>query len=358
MRYLEKTQFQSFFDTLEKHGYQCVAPVVKDKTIQYLPIQSSDEMAKGVTDHQSPGKYRLNLKSSDLWFDWANGAQLFKPWFFKAEELLWTATKKEAGLGFEESRIETSKIAFIGARACDLAALKLQDAHFKSDPYYQQRRAGHLIIAVNCSTSSEDCFCASTGDGPECKQGFDILLSELTDGFIIEWANPLAESIVASLKTDEVTQEQIKLKQQNIDKAAVQQRAISGEKISEALLKSKNEPIWQQMSDTCLACGNCTMVCPTCFCHRQEEQMEFGGKQSNHYRYWDSCFTDGHSYIGGFLIRKDTAARYQQWLGHKMGWWNQQYGRSGCVGCGRCMTWCPAGIDFVAMVNRAVSHEL
>jgi len=101
----------------------------------------------------------------------------------------------------------------------------------------------------------------------------------------------------------------------------------------------------QQVAERCLACGNCTAVCPTCFCHRQLAEGDLGGVAGATDRVWDSCFSPGHSLLGGRPLRSDTAARYRQWLTHKFCDWEAQYGRSGCVGCGRCIAWCPVGID-------------
>jgi ferredoxin len=128
----------------------------------------------------------------------------------------------------------------------------------------------------------------------------------------------------------------------------MQQRRLPEGSLRDRLVASAQHPRWAQVAERCLSCGNCTSVCPTCFCFSEQAQPALDGRESLQVRQWDSCFTQGHSYIHGFTVRPDTASRYRQWMVHKLGTWHDQYGRSGCVGCGRCTTWCPAGIDFTA----------
>jgi ferredoxin len=133
--------------------------------------------------------------------------------------------------------------------------------------------------------------------------------------------------------------------------AEAQQRTLPGRDLQAPLFARLSHPQWQAIGERCLACGNCTAVCPTCFCHSEQEHPALDGGGSEHVREWDSCFTPGHSYIHGVVIRAETSQRYRQWLTHKLGSWHEQYGRSGCVGCGRCITWCPVGIDITEEVT-------
>ena len=100
------------------------------------------------------------------------------------------------------------------------------------------------------------------------------------------------------------------------------------------------------MAERCLACGSCTSVCPTCFCVTTEDFTDLAAGLSRRVRRWDSCFSVDFTYIHGGNVRTSIAARYRQWLTHKLGSWHEQFGTPGCVGCGRCITWCPAGIDI------------
>jgi ferredoxin len=141
------------------------------------------------------------------------------------------------------------------------------------------------------------------------------------------------------------------------DAAAVAESAAArmGRKVDTAGLKellyaSADSPMWDEVATRCLSCTNCTMVCPTCFCTDVQDVTDLTGDAVQHERIWDSCFDLQHSYLHGGSVRRTTKARYRQWMTHKLASWIDQFGTSGCVGCGRCVTWCPAGIDITAQV--------
>lgn len=350
--FLPHAALQSLLDALIAAGYDCVGPQLHDNTIVYRPLQQVDELPRGVRDEQNPGKYGVVQTADDLYFAWANGAQGIKPWVFPGKEILWRGRRKTDGsLVFEESPIVNKQVAIIGARACDIAALYIQDKHFLQadykDPYYASRRQQLVIIAVNCTHPADTCFCASTGDGPRADYGYDIALTELNDGFVIEAHSQFGVTILQQLPVHTVSQRQVHTASKALEAAAAhQQRGLPSRNLSETLFSRLSHPQWEEIGKRCLSCGNCTSVCPTCFCHCEDEQPALDDSHSEHTREWDSCFTAGHSYIHGITIRASTAQRYRQWLTHKLGSWHEQYGRSGCVGCGRCISWCPVGIDI------------
>ena len=111
------------------------------------------------------------------------------------------------------------------------------------------------------------------------------------------------------------------------------------------LARNLEHPRWDDVATRCLSCTNCTLVCPTCFCSSVEDVTDLAGEGAERNRVWDSCFSVDHSYIHGGSIRPSGRSRYRQWLTHKFGTWHDQFGTSGCVGCGRCITWCPVAID-------------
>lgn len=350
--FLPAGQLQNLLDMIIKSGYRCIGPQVQDDAIVYRTIYNVSQLPEGITQVQTPGHYQLQISDNKHYFAWANGPQALKPFMFSPEEILWQSTAK-AGGGFEysENLPDSEKLAFIGVRACDIAALYIQDKHFlqeqNKDPYYATRRQNNLIVAVNCTHPAETCFCASTGDGPEVDYGYDLALTELDSGFLIHAHSRSGSNLLEALDLKEADAEQIKLATELIENSArQQQRRLPSGNLKQTLFANLQHDRWDDVAERCLACGNCTAVCPTCFCHSQHDEADLDGITSRHVRQWDSCFTPNHSYIHGITIRAATNLRYRQWLTHKLGSWHDQYGRSGCVGCGRCITWCPVGIDI------------
>jgi ferredoxin len=362
--FLSRDRFDTLFDALHKIGAQCIGPSVKDGTISYINLSSSGQFPQNVNDQQSPGNYRLTDTNDSRWFAWANGAQALKPLVFAPQEILWHSGRDAAGgLAFVTHTPEPPLTAVFGVRACDLAALALQDQHFLHPPgqdaAYASRRRQLILIAVNCTHPAATCFCHSTGDGPEVSKGYDLLLDELDDGFAVRSATTMGEQIVQQLPLETLQPSQLNAITDANQQAAEQQtRHLPDSNIEQVLNSLPDSARWHDIAERCLSCGNCTAVCPSCFCHSQHDEPAADGANATHIRQWDSCFTRGHSYIHGLVIRSETRFRYRQWLTHKFASWIQQYGRSGCVGCGRCITWCPVGIDVTEELNGlAMEYE-
>lgn len=355
-RYFNRSQFQSLIAIMRERGLRVVGPQRRDGAIVFSDIEHADQLPQGYRDEQAPGHYRTNRTDDARYFAWANGPQALKPLFFAPRETLWQAAQApNKSLSFNAVTPAPEKLAVIGVRACDLAALRLSDQHFlrgaATDAHYRQRRENTLLIAVNCSHPAATCFCASTGDGPAASADFDLRLDELDDGFIAVVGSEQGRDLLDALSTRLATeQEQEQAVTQTEAAAAAQQRHLPEGLLRDPLFAAHDHAHWQEIAARCLACGNCTSVCPTCFCHRESDLATLDGAKSEHYREWDSCFTPGHSYIHGLTIRADTSARYRQWLTHKFAGWHDQFGRSGCVGCGRCITWCPTGIDITEVI--------
>jgi Fe-S oxidoreductase len=128
-------------------------------------------------------------------------------------------------------------------------------------------------------------------------------------------------------------------------------RAMNTAGIKELLYKQIDHSRWEEVASRCLTCANCTMVCPTCFCTTVEDVSDVTGEHAERWRKWDSCFNLNFSYIFGGSLRRTVKGRYRQWMTHKLASWIDQFGVSGCVGCGRCITWCPVGIDITEEVR-------
>ena len=363
VQFLPEGRLGDLFDQLKSAGYSIVAPTVVDGAVLYRETDSIATLPAGIVDEQQPGHYRLHVDGTKQRFGWSSGVQGIKSTLFPSEQLLWQSQREEDGtLHFRAIEEATTPTALFGVRACDLAAIALMDRHFlragEEDPWYQQRRVNLLLVAVSCSRAAENCFCASTGSGPEPQQGYDLRLDELQDGYLVHADSEHGEAIVRPLQLEQASesqQEQVSAQLQAV--AEQQQKALAVRDFRPHLAGAEASSIWQQIAERCLGCGNCTAVCPTCFCHREEEVASLDLQQSVHQRVWDSCFSDEHSQLHGVPVRTGRRERYRQWMTHKLAGWHDQFGESGCVGCGRCITWCPAGIDFVAEAGRFVGDD-
>ncbi|MBI5782763.1 MAG: 4Fe-4S dicluster domain-containing protein [Gammaproteobacteria bacterium] len=361
--FLPRARFQVLLDALHQAGYRCVGPQARDGAIIYDTLGKAGELPQGIRDAQAPGRYRLEKTESPRYFSWANGPQALKPFLFAPHEPMWRCERNARGeIHFSEIKPAAELLAVIGVRACDLAALRLQDRHFLQgafvDPYYAARRENIFLVAVHCTHPADTCFCASTGDGPDATQGFDLALNELDDGYLVQSGSDKGGVIAARLPLMPATNIHRQTASRETQEAAQRQtRRLPSRNLRDALFANLEHPRWENVAERCLSCGNCTSVCPTCFCHSESDETVLDGHHSLHARQWDSCFTQGHSYIHGMTIRADTRTRYRQWLTHKLGSWHDQYGRSGCVGCGRCITWCPVGIDITEEIAAISSAE-
>jgi sulfhydrogenase subunit beta (sulfur reductase) len=341
---------------LNEQGYQCLGPRVENGAIVMRPLEPGEDLPRGLQAEQAPGRYRLTQDPLNRYFAWANGPQAIKPLAFAPTESLWRVVRDATGrLQFEAVVPDGPAQALIGVRACDLAALALQDAHFlregRRDPHYLQRRERLFLVAVQCAEPAATCFCAATGDGPTPAAGYDLTLAELADGFIVVAGTDKGQAVLNELNLSAATSQHIDAaRQQGEAAAAAQTRSLPSRNLRDTLMRNLEHPRWDEVASRCLACGNCTAVCPTCFCHAEMDEPALSGESSQHVRQWDSCFGESHGHLHGFNVRPDIRSRYRQWLTHKLATWHDQFGRSGCVGCGRCIAWCPVGIDLTEEV--------
>ena len=341
---------------LMQQGYQCLGPGVENGAIVLRELDTPDAIPRGLQAEQAPGRYQLTQDPKQRYFAWANGPQAIKPLAFAPTESLWRVARDASGaLQFTAVVPAVPKQALIGVRACDLAALALQDAHFlragARDTHYAQRRGALFLVAVQCAEPAATCFCASTGDGPTPTTGYDLTLAELAEGFVVEAGSEPGRQVFDALNLSPASAQQIDdARRQGEVAAAAQTRRLPGRNLRDALMSQLEHPRWDAVAARCLACGNCTAVCPTCFCHAEVDAPALSGESSAHGREWDSCFGESHGHLHGFNVRPDIRSRYRQWLTHKLAGWHDQFGRSGCTGCGRCIAWCPVGIDLTEEV--------
>jgi len=358
---LAADQLGKLIEVLVRKGYEVIGPTLRDGAIVYDHIESPDDLPKGWTDEQKPGHYRLHRRDDGALFGYVVGPQSWKKYTHPAEVRLWAAERQNGTfriLNNEGKPVHPR--AFLGARACELAAIAVQDRVLLEDKYrdpiYNRHRQGAFIIAVQCTQAAETCFCASMGTGPQVTGGFDLVLTELLDSkghrFLLAAGSDRGAEVLSELKTLPATEEDRREAAAKVEAAARQQvRSIDTTGIKELLYENFEHPRWDNVASRCLTCANCTMVCPTCFCTSVEDVSGISGDHAERWRRWDSCFTQNFSYIHGGSIRTSAKARYRQWMTHKLASWIDQFGSSGCVGCGRCITWCPVGIDITEEVR-------
>jgi len=372
---IEKPQLQTIVDQLRCRGYRTLGPRLADAAVVLDDLDSIQQMPIGYLDEQDGGKYRLQLAEGAGYFDCVVGPHSLKSYLFPPRETLLRCAEVEGQWQMETPPAAAQPLAVIGIRSCDLHAIEVQDRVFLSGPYvdpnYAARRSALFVLAVNCRRAAATCFCHSMKTGPAVRAGYDLALTELTDEFAIEVGTEIGGQVVGHCDWAPCTMEEINqtreqpehLRRQMQRRQAAPPPAASGEgngrprgryldtaEIHDLLMRNLEHDRWETVGHRCLACGNCTMVCPTCFCSDVEEVSDLLGRNVRRERIWASCFTAEHSYMNSGTVRKAIAARYRQWLTHKLATWIDQFGVSGCTGCGRCITWCPVGIDLTEEV--------
>jgi ferredoxin len=351
---------------LADNGYQVVGPTIDQEAIVYGEIKSTGDLPRGWTDRQEAGTYRLQRREDEAYFGYVVGPHSWKKYLFPPTTLMSSADLTEHGWQMRTPEPDPVKYAFLGVRACELAAIRIQDKVFLEgpfvDPTYEARRTRAFIVAVNCTQAAPTCFCTSMNTGPRCDSGFDLALTETSGGFLIETGTEAGQAIAALLPVRPANSND--MEQANIARQrAVDQitRRMDTVGIHDLLMNNLRHPHWEEVAKKCLSCTNCTMVCPTCFCSSVSEVPDLTGEHVDRERHWDSCFNIDFSYTNGSPTRNSISSRYRQWMTHKLATWHDQFGSSGCVGCGRCITWCPVGIDLtheVAVLRDSVANDL
>ena len=364
---------QLLIDLLRERGWTVVGPTVRDGVIVHAEIESLDQLPRGVGDLQDGGSYRLRQRGDDTLFGYVVGPQGWKSQLFPSRELLWSGRRTGTDVDVKPAEVDAPHLALLGVRSCDVHALGIHDTvlakRVAPDAAYVSRRENNFIIAVTCSDPGGTCFCVSMGTGPVPDKGFDLALTELLDHdghrFLVAPGSDRGEEVLNELTTRAAGDEVLNAAgtdrdaAREVGAAAAQRmgRSLDTNGLRDLLYSNAENPQWDDVASRCLACTNCTLVCPTCFCTSVEEVDDLTATEIQRYRVWDSCFTNDFSYLHGGSVRSSLPSRYRQWATHKLASWVDQFGTSGCVGCGRCITWCPAAIDITAEVGAIRSGE-
>ncbi len=354
----DRAALAALLKTLVGQHYSIIGPKVTGTAITYQPIASIDDLPRGWTSEQAPGRYRLKRRDDAALFAYGPAVESLKRYVHPPLERLFTASKETGSLTFDAAPARPPKLAIVGVRPCELEAIARLDKVFLSgpaaDPNYRARREAMFIVAANCTEPGDTCFCASMQTGPRAKAHFDLALTELpAEQFLVQIGTPAGAEVMSAVPFSEASADAIDAEQRAIETAKARMgRQVDLTGLPELLAANLEHPEWDEVAKRCLACANCTMSCPTCFCHTIEDRTDLSGAEIRRDRRWDTCFSAEFSYIHGGSIRPSIRARYRQWLTHKFSSWVQQFGTAGCVGCGRCITWCPAGIDVTQEIQR------
>ena len=352
---IEREQLQQLLVTLQEKGYTVIGPTVRDQAIVYDTVTSLKDLPVGYTDEQDGGSYRLKRRADEALFGYAVGPQSWKHFLFPPRLRLWQARRQQYDFQVEQEPQAEQHYAFLGVRACELHAIAIQDRVFlRSDyakPHYQSRRRNLFMIAVNCGHAGGTCFCVSMQTGPKATADFDLALTEILTPerhfFVMQIGSEAGAAMLQDIPCTLASSEERMQAEEVVERTAHQMgRQMETDEIKETLYRNLEHPRWQEVASRCLTCGNCTMVCPTCFCTAVEDVTDLTGTTTERWRRWDSCFTMDFSHLTGGSVRPSASSRYRQWMTHKLASWIDQFGTSGCVGCGRCITWCPVGIDI------------
>ena len=363
---VEARDLDALLGALRERGHTLLGPTVRDGAIVIAEIGGAADLPVGWTDEQEGGRYRLRRRDDAAAFGYAVGPHSWKRYLHPPALVRWRARRDDGGFVAEPDTAPPPRYAFVGVRPCELAAILVQDRVFLGgpfvDPAYRSRRESAFILAVSCGSPGGTCFCTSMGTGPKAGPGFDLALTEVVDGgrheFVVEVGTERGAEVAASAPHRPAEATDLYAARAVLAAAeGSMDHAFDTEGLKEILYRHYEDPRWDEVAKRCLACANCTMVCPTCFCATVEDETDLVGAATERRRVWDSCFSQEFSYIHGGSVRTSGGARYRQWITHKLATWHDQFGVSGCVGCGRCITWCPVGIDITAEARAVRQGE-
>ncbi|MGW2260114.1 4Fe-4S dicluster domain-containing protein [Streptomyces sp. NPDC001780] len=341
---------------LRARGRTVIGPTVRDGAVVLAELESADELPYGWGVELEAGHYRIRRRSDTAAFAHSAGPQSWKNFLHPERVRQWSADRgPDGGMTVHAERPEPTSFAFLGVRPCDLRAIQIQDRVMTGgrhrDDAYEERRSGAFLVLVECTEPGATCFCVSMGTGPAAQPGYDLALTEVLDDaghrFLARAGTARGAEVLRSLPrrpADDVTRTRAR---EDVEAAAGRMgRTMPPVDLRGLMADSLTAERWDDVAARCLTCGNCTMACPTCFCTTTEDVSDLTGDHAERWRRWESCYDLDFTHLPGGSVRTSPRSRYRQWLTHKLGTWWDQFDSSGCVGCGRCLVWCPVAIDI------------
>lgn len=348
---LDTVGLHRLVDELRGRGYRVVAPTLRDNAIVLAEIDSAGDLPYGWGVDVAPGSYQLRRRDDRAAFGHSSGPQSWKQFLHPPRQKMWSCGPD----GVDAADEPEPKFALLGVHGCDLAGLGVLDRVLAGgdhpDGSYVGRRGQIFVVAVNCTEPGRLCFCASMGTGPACGGGYDLALTERVDRgepeYLVEVGSAAGAEILAAVPNRAANQSERDAAASEVSAATAKMgRRMPDVNLRELLIASRESPHWSEVASRCLTCGNCTMVCPTCFCTSTSDVTDLTGEHAERWMEWASCFELDFTFVHEGPVRTSGPSRYRHWLTHKLSSWHDQFGTSGCVGCGRCIAWCPTGIDI------------
>ncbi len=290
-------------------------------------------------------------------FDYENTSNSVKEYFLPDSETLFSFTGETDHPSFSADK-DPEEVLIFGLRSCDTTAVSLLDRFFRrdfEDDFYFQKRDSCLIISLACPQLWEDCFCNATRSGPILEGGFDFQLVPLNDRFLLQVGSDKADSLLDAMLPylSQVTDKDKEDLSSLMDKIREDKPEFDLDKVYKNLkLDSVDYEIWQDIASRCQSCGWCLFICPTCSCFTVIDRQWPNGEQKRT-RQWDSCYFMGFTRLAGGLNpvenKEEMVKRKYQ---HKFAQQVDEFGMSGCTGCGRCVKSCVGNVDWLENIIR------
>ncbi|MEV4919762.1 4Fe-4S dicluster domain-containing protein [Streptomyces tirandamycinicus] len=367
---LDREGLDALVRVLVRRGRTVIGPTVRDGAIVLDELESAEALPFGWGVELQAGQYRVRRRADAAAFAHSAGPQSWKSFLHPERVRQWSADRRpDGGMTVHAEAPESVSYAFLGVRPCDLRAIRILDRVMSGgryrDPAYLSRRTGAFLIAAECTEPGATCFCVSMGTGPAADTGYDLALTEVVDAdghrFLCRSGTPEGAAVLAELPRRGADEPTRQAAARAVDEAAGRMgRSMPPVDLRTLMRDTLEAERWDDVTARCLSCGNCTMVCPTCFCTTSEDVTDLTGDHAERWRRWDSCYDLDFSLLHDGPVRASPRSRYRQWLTHKLGTWHDQFDSSGCVGCGRCIVWCPTGIDLTEeahALQREAAHR-